>query len=87
MKVLSDILSAVDRGDTVILASAAFDTVDHGILLERLYTSYGVRGQAHDWFRTFDPTRLAEDNTSAATAPNTPLSLSVAVCHRGQSLV
>ncbi|HSN23158.1 MAG TPA: reverse transcriptase family protein, partial [Methylomicrobium sp.] len=56
-KVLSDIMSAVDRGDTAILAlldlSAAFDTVDHSILLERLYTSFGVCGLAHDWFRSY----------------------------------
>ena len=44
MKVLSDVLSAVDRDDTAILAlidlPATFDTVDQKILLERLYTSF-----------------------------------------------
>ena len=40
LRVLSDIILAVDRGDVAALVlldlSAAFDTVDHDILLQRL---------------------------------------------------
>jgi hypothetical protein len=56
-KVPSDLLDAVDRGDTALLAlldlSAAFDTVDHDVLLERLSRSFGVSGDALEWFRSY----------------------------------
>ena len=48
LKVLSDILLAIDSGDLSALVlldlSAAFNTVDHDILIRRLKTSYGLSG-------------------------------------------
>jgi len=48
LKVLSDILLGIDAGDLSALvlldSSAAFDTVDHHILLQRLEHSYGTTG-------------------------------------------
>jgi len=54
--VLRNILLAVDRGDVAALIlldlSAAFDTVDYEILLQRLQTTYGISDVAHRWFRS-----------------------------------
>ena len=48
MKIVSAALHAADCGDITLLGlldlSAAFDTVDHAILIERLHISFGVHG-------------------------------------------
>jgi hypothetical protein len=57
LKVLSDILSAADHGDVTLLGlldmSAAFDTVDHDILLHRLEESFGLSGSVLNWLSSF----------------------------------
>ena len=57
LKVLSDVHSASDQGQVALLAlldvSAAFDTVDHTILLDRLSISYGISGTVHAWISSF----------------------------------
>ena len=62
LKVLSDIVYAIDTGNLSVLAlldlSAAFDTVDHGILLQRLETSFGFSGFVLDWFRSYLTNRV-----------------------------
>jgi hypothetical protein len=57
LHVLSDLLLAVDRGDVAALVlldlTAAFDTVDHDILLRRLSQSFGMDGSVLCWFRSY----------------------------------
>jgi hypothetical protein len=57
LKVLSDAYAAADDKEVTLLClldlSAAFDTVDHGILLERLRHTYGLRGPVVDWFQSY----------------------------------
>jgi hypothetical protein len=57
LKIFSDILDAADSAQVTLLGlldlSAAFDTVDHDILLTRLQVSYGVSGSALAWIASF----------------------------------
>jgi hypothetical protein len=57
LKIASDVFEAADTGHVTALAlldlSAAFDTVDHGILLQRLSETYGIGGTALRWIKSF----------------------------------
>merc|ERR1712237_262375 len=55
--VQDDFLRAIDDKKTVLLLmldlSAAFDTVDHTILIDRLRNRLGIGGTALDWFQSY----------------------------------
>ena len=57
VRVHNDILKAVDDKKSVIILlldlSAAFDTVDHTILVSRLANRFGIRDTALNWFRSY----------------------------------
>lgn len=57
IKVLNDIRLNTDSGKISVLVlldlSAAFDTVDHAILLDRLENWVGLSGTALNWFKTY----------------------------------
>ena len=57
VKVQNDILRALDHQKSVILLlldlSAAFDTVNHNILLSRLKSRFGIIGNAYNWYKSY----------------------------------
>ena len=57
LKIQNDILAAMDNQRVTLLVlldlSAAFDTIDHQVLLNRLYVTYGITGTALKWFHSY----------------------------------
>ena len=57
LRVHNDVLEAIDQRECVFLLllnlSAASDTVDHAILLQRLQQTYGISGKVHEWFQSY----------------------------------
>ena len=57
LRVISDLLNSMDKQEVTLLGlldlSAAFDCVDHDILLSRLERTYGIDGLAIEWIRSF----------------------------------
>uniref|UniRef100_A0A8C9YNU4 Reverse transcriptase domain-containing protein n=1 Tax=Sander lucioperca TaxID=283035 RepID=A0A8C9YNU4_SANLU len=57
LRVHNDIALSVDAGNPTVLVlldlTAAFDTVDHAVLLSRLEHCVGIRGTALEWFSSY----------------------------------
>ena len=57
LRVQNDILKSIDDKQCVVLLlldlSAAFDTVDHKILLHRLRSRFGIKGKALAWLQSY----------------------------------
>lgn len=57
VKIVDDLMIAVDENKATVVMlldlSAAFDTVDHGKLINILYHEIGITGTALNWFRSF----------------------------------
>jgi Reverse transcriptase (RNA-dependent DNA polymerase) len=81
LRVLSDLLTAVDDGCVAALVlldlSAAFDTVDHAILCQRLQSSFGVTGPALCWFESYLHGRSQYIRRGQATSAVTALECGV----------
>ena len=57
VRIANDLLQVIDKGKSTVLSlldlSAAFDTLDHDILLKRLETTFGISGTAIKWFSSY----------------------------------
>ena len=57
LRVQNDVLQAMDRNECIFLVlldrSAAFDTVSHHLLLNRLQSEFGITGGALEWIRSY----------------------------------
>ena len=57
LKIHNDIICNMDNGKVTALTlldlSAAFDTIDHSTLLERLRVHFGISGTVFQWFKSY----------------------------------
>uniref|UniRef100_A0A8C6P6I6 Reverse transcriptase domain-containing protein n=1 Tax=Nothobranchius furzeri TaxID=105023 RepID=A0A8C6P6I6_NOTFU len=77
IRILSNILILTDSGSHVLLLlldlTAAFNTVDHTILLHRLEFWVGVTGTALEWFKSYLNGRCFSVHVGDCSSPNVPL--------------
>ena len=77
LKVTSDALLAADQGKLTLLGmldlSAAFDCVDHDILLRRLEISFGFTGSALGWIRSYLSGRRQYVRYGGSASTTTPV--------------
>jgi len=80
-RIHNDILRAIDRGDCTVLVmldlSAAFDTVDHTILLKRLHDQFGIQSSAHAWISSYLCNRTQQVMINGKTSDEVLLNVNV----------
>uniref|UniRef100_A0AAX7TX77 G8 domain-containing protein n=1 Tax=Astatotilapia calliptera TaxID=8154 RepID=A0AAX7TX77_ASTCA len=81
LEVTNDLLMASDSGLISVLVlldlSAAFDTVDHNILLERLEHAVGITGTALQWFVSYLSHRLQFVHVNGESSSHTEVNYGV----------
>ena len=81
VKVANDILLNMNSQRVTLLVlldlSAAFDTVDHAILLNRLTTDFGIGGKALQWFSSYSSGRSQRVLFEGATSDSFDLRFGV----------
>ena len=81
MRVVNDITEVLDQGNMTVLImldlSAAFDVIDHDILLKRLEYSYGISDNTLSWFESYLKDRTQCVSVGNATSSDLVLNFSV----------
>lgn len=81
LRIKADVDQILDGGDDVLLVlldlSAAFDTIDHEILLQRLEQTVGLTGPALSWMRSYLAGRSQAVRIGDAVSRPVPLSIGV----------
>jgi len=81
VKVFNDLLITVDSGDSAVLVlldlTAAFNKLDHAVLLSRLEECVGIQGKALNWFRSYLTERSMAVKFGQFTSSSTPLTCGV----------
>ncbi len=81
LRVFSDIFMATDSGDVTLLLlldlTAAFDTINHQILISRLETSVGIRGNALNWIKSYLQNRSFSVQMGECMSTSAPLSCGI----------
>ena len=77
LHLLADIYSAIDMSQVTLLAlydvSAAFDSVDHEILLQRLSTFFGISALPLDWLTSYLTDRTSSTIFCSTRSPWIPV--------------
>jgi hypothetical protein len=81
IRVMNDLLQHADKGDVSLLLlldlSAAFDTIDHPILISRLENDTGVKDVCLRWFQSYLANRMQHVDVDGMSS--TPVELSCGV--------
>ena len=77
LRVVNDILAALDDDRISVLLlldlSAAFDTIDHQILLSRLESDFGITSTALMWFQSYLSQRTQFVSVNGSSSSSVPL--------------
>ena len=81
LKVHSDLASSLDNKKMSVLIlldlSAAFDTIDHGLLLSRLADRFCINGTALAWFKSYLSDRVQVVKASGCFSPEASINFGV----------